>query len=266
MDSWTLKFVEAEKGDLVWSVSFDGPIDSMVANENLVFVAGHAGKIVEAYDLQTGDRAWKLDTHLPGHTGYYLYLEGDILYVYSTLDWIYILNAGDGQPISKFKIPQIGQHPFSLLHLGEQNWLQSDGTQMMLVEDGEVIWKTDLSGQPQKFPYLYNDVAIVRVEDKWTVFARLVGVNIKTGKLLWQRDVEFYSNSIIFDSQIYVVSKEADILVLDPETGHTLGFADLLPDKVDTVHPTSAVAVNKDMLYVYFADSGELIAFGHITE
>lgn len=266
IDEWTLKFVEAKQGNLVWSVDFDGPIDSMVTDENLVYVAGHAGKIVEAYNLQTGDLAWKLDTQLPGHTSYYLHLQGDTLLVYNTWDSVYSLSTIDGQLIEKYKIPQIGQNPFSLLRLDEQSWLQSNGTQMMLLKDSQIVWKTNLGGEPQKFPYLYDDVVIVRVEDERTVFASLAGLDVKTGNVLWQREVEFYSNFALLSNQLFVVSKEADILVLDTQTGRTVGFADLLPNQVDTFHPTSAIAVNENMLYAYFADSQELIAFGSVQK
>ncbi|MCB0154277.1 MAG: PQQ-binding-like beta-propeller repeat protein, partial [Anaerolineae bacterium] len=146
IDEWTLKFVEAKQGDLRWSVDFDGPIDSVVVGENLVYVAGHAGKIVEAYNLETGDLAWKLDTQLPGHTAYYLYYQEDTLLVYDTWDSLYIVKSRNGEMIERSKGPQIGQNPFSLLRLDEQSWLQSDGTQIMLIKDDEAIWKVDLDG------------------------------------------------------------------------------------------------------------------------
>ncbi len=51
------------------------------------------------------------------------------------------------------------------------------------------------------------------------------------------------------------------MLVINPENGQTVGQAEFSPDTVDIAHPISAIAADREMLYVYFGDSQELIAF-----
>jgi outer membrane protein assembly factor BamB len=261
MDGNWLKFVDADQGNQKWAVKLEGRIDSMVTDGRIVYVVGKAGQIVEGYNLQTGELAWKANTTLPGHTGYYLQLQDNNLYAYEAIDLVYVFDTESGELVNKLRVPGIGQKPFTLLQLENKDWLQSDGKQIILTRNEEVIWRTNLAGPPQKFPQIYDDMLIVRFENDRTVFGGLVGLDLTTGKLVWEHPGEFYSNFVIADNLLYVISKEAEILLLDPKTGQTVGVAELLPSSVDTFHPISAISVNESMLYVYFTDSQELIAF-----
>ncbi len=265
-DTPWLKSVDATNGDLWWIVELEGWIDSITSDESLVYVVGNPIQGIAAYSLQTGELVWKSNITLPGHTGYYLRLQGKKLYIYESMDIIYVLDTKTGNLIEKFRISSIGQEPFSLLQLENGDIIQSDGKQLMLVQDEKIVWQTNLSGRPQKFPRIYDNMLIVRVENDRTVFDGIAGLDLETGKFIWQRVGEFFSNFVIADNLLYVISKEANILVIDPQTGKTVGSAQLLPDSVDTFYPVSALAANENMLYVYFYDSQELIAFERIDE
>jgi outer membrane protein assembly factor BamB len=258
MDGWWLKFVYADDGDLQWAVKMEGPIDSIITDEKAVYVVGNT---VGRYDLQTGKPVWKSKMTLPGHTGYSLQLQDNNLYVYEDIDLVFIFDTEKGELLKKTQTPRIGQKPVSLLQLENEGWLQSDGKQIMLVRNQEVLWQTKLKGLPQKFPVLYQDVLIVRFENDRTVFDGLAGLDLTNGNLIWERPGEFYSNFVVVDNLLYVISKEAKILILDPKSGQTVGSAELLPNNVDTIHPISAISVNNNMMYVHFTDSQEVIAF-----
>ncbi len=258
----SLKFIKANNGDLHWSVELEGWIHSIAADKNQVYVAGQIGPLVEAYNLQTGEFIWQSDT-LPGHALYYLRPQEKGLYAYETKNLIYVFDTGTGQTIRKFRVPT----RFALLEFENKDVLQSDDEQLILVRDGNVVWKADLGGSPQKFPATYGDMFIVRFQEQHIpTFRGLAGVELSTGNILWRRSGEFYSNFVIADDLLYVISKEAKILILDPQTGKTVGSAQLLPDNVDTLRPIATVAANENMLYVYFGDSQELIAFEKISE
>ena len=107
---------------------------------------------------------------------------------------------------------------------------------------------------------------ILRFDNDRAVFGGLAGLDLMTGELMWQRVDEFYSNFVIEGNLIYVVSKEAKILILNSKSGETIGFAELLPNEVSEIHPVSAIAVNDNMLYVYFIDNNELIAFEKVND
>ncbi len=263
-DDSLLKFAEANDGKLRWSVDLDGRIDSIVTNGDLVYVVGRAGQIVEAYDLQTGNFAWKSNETLPSHRAYFLQLYGKNLFAYEWINLIYIFNSETGEFVDKIQVPDIAEE--FLLYLENEDWLLSKNEQVMFVKEGEIVWQTSLKGPPQKFPYIDNDMLIVRFDNDRAVFDGLAGLDLITGELIWQRADEFYSNFVIHNDLLYVVSKEAKILVLDPKSGQTVGYAELLPNNVSTIYPISAIAVNEDMLYVYFRDSWELIAFERVNE
>lgn len=250
-------------GDLQWSVDLKTQIMYIAADENLVYVTGLPRRTIKAYDTQTGNLAWEFPQVLPDHRGYRPRLQENDLYIYDTINSVYIVDKDTGKLSRKVQFPEIGRPSFPLLMLNEDRWLLRDETKIILLENQTVAWETTLFGEPQIFPEIYKDVLIVRTNNpKFTLFGGLAAVDLETGELIWQRNSEFYSNFIIHDDRIYVVSKEAAILILDPTTGQTVGYAKLVPSNIDINYPIGAIAANDDMLYVYFYDSRELIAFG----
>ncbi len=260
-DLSNLKFVNAYDGDAHWAVELDGWIDSIAVDENRVYVAGQIGPFVEAYDLQTGEFIWQ-SVRLPGKALYYLRPQDRGLYAYETENLVYVFDKGTGQPFYKFRVPT----RYALLEMENKDILQSDGEQLMLVRKGENVWQTKLSGPPQKFPQIHNNMLIIRFENDRTVFDGVAGLNLETGKVIWQRAGEFLSNFVITNDLLYVISKEAKILILDPQTGKTVGSTQILPDNINTFRPIAAVTATENMLYVYFEDSQELIAFESTRE
>jgi outer membrane protein assembly factor BamB len=262
-DTWTLRFIKADTGNLRWVVELSGPVDTLVSDEDKVYAAGDAGQIVEAYQLQTGELAWKADITLPDHSGYYLNLQERGLYAYQLgqEEAIYIFDRQSGKNLDKIRILDMGQRSTNLLLLGDQEWLQANDEAIVFVRADQVVWQTNLGGVPQKFPWLHDNLSIVYFKNDRTVFDGLAGLDRSTGSLIWDRPGEFFSNFIIVDDLLYVISKEADVLVINPENGQTVGQAEFSPDTIDIAHPISAVAADRDMLYVYFGDSQELIAF-----
>jgi outer membrane protein assembly factor BamB len=250
-------------GNLQWSVDLNTTIMSIAADENLVYVTGLPRRTIKAYNVQTGNLAWEFPHVLPDHRGYNPRLQENDLYVYETINPVYIVDKNTGKLSRKVQVPEIGQQSFPLLMLHEDRWLLGNETKIILLENQTVAWETTLFGIPQKFPEIYKDILIVRTNNpKFTLFGGLAAVDLKTGKLIWQRNSEFYSNFIIHDDMIYVISKEAAILTLDPTTGQTIGYAKLVPSSIDITYPIGAIAAYDDMLYVYFYDSRELTAFG----
>lgn len=266
MDGAWLKFISADQGELQWAIEIEGWVDSIIADQSLVYITGRAGRILEARELQTGNLIWESTVNLPDHTAYYLRLQDQKLYAYDLWSLVYVFDRESGELIADLHAPSTASKPFSLLFLGNKDWLQAEDQQVMLIQDEQLIWQTSLEGLPQKFPQIYNNIIVIRFKDDKTVFGSLVGLDITNGNLIWQRKAEFYSNFILREDLLYVITKDADIELLDPKTGQTVGFADLQPNNVDTFHPISGIAADEDMLYIYFADSQELITFERVRD
>jgi outer membrane protein assembly factor BamB len=249
-------------GNLQWSVNLKTMIMSIATDENMIYVTGLPKRTIKAYNMQTGQLAWKYPNFLPDHKGYDPRLQENDLYVYETIDSVYIVDKNTGNLIKKVQVPKIGQQSIPLLMFNEDRWLLRNESKIILLENQAVTWETTLSGMPQKFPEFYKDIIIVRTNPNFTSIGGLAAVDLKTGELIWQRKNEFYSNFIIYDDKIYVISKEAAILILDPTTGQTIGYAKLTPSSIGMQYPIGAIAAYDDMLYVYFSDSRELTAFG----
>lgn len=254
-----LAFAEAENGDMRWRVDLNGTVDSMVSDGNQVYVFGNAGQTKDAYNLLNGNLVWKANVWLPDHRGYSANLQENILYVYDTRNHLYSISSESGSLIKDMSPPNFGGEFLS--NIEGDDWLVSKDKQIILANGEEIMWQTELNGAPQKFPYIYKNMVIVRFENDRSVFDGIAGISLSNGELLWQRPDEFYSNFVISEDLLYVISKDVSILVLDPENGKTVGYAELQPNNIWNIHPVSAIAVNENMLYVYFTDSGELIAF-----
>jgi outer membrane protein assembly factor BamB len=263
-----LKLVSANDGSQQWAIELDGWIDSIVRDENLVYVVGNAGRVLEAYHLWTGDLAWKSKLILPDHSGYNQRLQGSQLQIYSSRerDLIYIIDPSTGDLADTIRISPISQESAALLKLENGDTLQANQTQLMLVRNGTVVWQTNLEGAPQKFPSVVGNMLVVRFKNDRTVFDGLAGLDLATGRLIWQRPAEFLSNFAVANDLLYIVSKEASVFIIDPQTGKTIGEIETLPKTINTFYPISAVAVNDHMLYVYFFDSQELIAFERMAD
>lgn len=261
-----LKFVNSD-GTLRWTVHINGLVDSIAADGDLLYVAGsnNGRHGVTAYKLQSGELIWSSKTILPDHTGYDIELREQHLYVYSTQNQIYSFEAETGDLIDRFSAAG-GENSYLLLRLENERLLWSKDGHLVLTRDDAVVWQAALRAyRLHKFPEIYDSIIVIKFESRTSPFSGLAGVNLSTSELMWQRLNEFYSNFVIVDDLLYVVSKEANILVLDPKSGRTVGYAELSPNSVDTRHPISAIAVNEKMLYVYFVDSQELIAFEKVT-
>ncbi|NIW45559.1 MAG: PQQ-binding-like beta-propeller repeat protein, partial [Gammaproteobacteria bacterium] len=137
-DTWTLRFIEADTGHLRWAVELSGPVDTLASDEAKVYAAGDAGQIVEAYDLKTGELAWKADITLPSGSGYYLNLQERGLYVYQLgkEEAIYIFDRQTGKNLDKIRILDIGPRSANLLLSKDQEWLQSTDEAVVFVKAG----------------------------------------------------------------------------------------------------------------------------------
>ncbi len=267
-DDW-LKFANAEDGILRWEIEIQGDICSMVADENRVYTVGirNSKHVVTAYDLKTGEIIWTSEATLPGHQTYLIQFQADRLYVYSFRNEIYIFDPETGDLLDNYNAA-LNKDSEVMLQLDNGDVLQYDKKRLMLTRDKEIIWQTDHRAFVlNRLPIVYNDLVIIRFEEVNATFRGLMGIDLNTGETIWRRSDEFSSNFVIIDDLLYVISKDARILVLDPDTGRTSGFAQFLPNSViNQKHRDTGIAVNNNMMYAYFEDSQELIAFERMNK
>lgn len=266
MNGSTLTFIEASTGNLRWAVHC-GSVDMLGNDEEKIYAVGDAGQKVEAYDLQTGQLVWKAQVNLPDHNGYDLQLQKEGLYVYqsSQAKTIHVFDKQTGVYVNTIPFWDIGgEYKAKLLQLNKEEWLQAKDKEVVFMRSGNIIWQTNVDGISRKFPWLYDNLFIVHIEDN--IAFGLAALDQATGQLIWRRSGEFLSNFVIVDGLIYILSKKSDILVIDPKTGQTVGRAEIWPNTIDETHPFSGIAANEAMLYAYFYDSRELIAFERISQ
>jgi outer membrane protein assembly factor BamB len=266
-DDW-LRYASAEDGKLRWEVQFKGNVNSMVVDKDRVYTVGlQKTHRVTAYDLKTGTLIWVSEANLPGHTGYYIRFQAKKLYVYSSASEIYVFDPESGDLLDTYNAA-LNHGSIVLLQLDNGNALQYDNKNLLLTMNKEILWQTEHQAFVlYKFPRVYDNLVIIQFEERTGIFDGIMAVNLNTGEIIWRRSGEFSSNFIIIDDLLYVISGDAKILTLDPSNGKTLGFLQVLPANVaNQTHRNTGIAGNSDMLYVYFEDSQELIAFGKKRE
>ncbi len=274
-----LKLAEADQGTIRWETKIDGFIQGLVSdNDSRIYAVGRQNSsdvLVTAYDLQTGNLVWQADKRLPTRRPYVVQLQGQNLYVYSTIEsLIYVFDPVSGTLIDHQQAFGLGEDSSVVIQLDNDDVLKQQGKDfLVLISGGQIVWRTDINNLGNKFVIhdpiqLYDNMIITKFSEykRGVVFNSLAGIDLNTGKTLWYRPNEVYSNFIIVDNLLYVISKEARILVINPRTGETVGFAELLPNKVDITRQVSAISANENRLYVHFFDSGELIAFEKLNK
>ena len=70
------------------------------------------------------------------------------------------------------------------------------------------------------------------------------------------------SNFVVANDSLYGIDLDARLVQRDIETGEELGYIQFTPERVDTSTNRYRVAVDGEMVFVFFSDSQELIALG----
>jgi len=87
---------------------------------------------------------------------------------------------------------------------------------------GKLKWKVPFSKPKFSSQLLIDDIFILAIAG-----SNLTGIDINTGKILWNREIEIQSSSILCKEYIVTVSADSTIFVLEPKTGEILKEIDI---------------------------------------
>jgi outer membrane protein assembly factor BamB len=262
-----LKALNAKTGTVLWETE---PLpfyaNSLAIDAQRVYLALSSKIIV--YNLSTGEVLWE-DALLGGRTAYWVYPMGDALLIYSEED---VSSQGDEEQIIRkydtqsgllMSVDRIGiDQKYSSLLLKTLTYDYWTDTEMLWAinnETKEEQWKVAIDNPVQYQPLLVDTKLIFASG----IFSDLIGIDNISGRQIWKYETEIVSDLTAKSGTVYAIRKDAEIVAIDSSTGKEVGHIGIEPRVTETSTRSNAylIAVSEDMLFVYYGDSQELIAF-----
>jgi outer membrane protein assembly factor BamB len=232
----------------------------LVADEDSVYLTVLSR--IYSYNLRNGQQNWETESK-GTHRGHFLSFGKRGLYEYE-------YPARDGNVIRQFD-PQTGeiltvdmlplQNPPILALLDDFYLGETDaGLWAIERETNKVLWHVSGLGIDLSKPViLINDSLII------TNNGYLLVLSVDTGEIIWQQP-NIASNAVVLESFVYVMMTDANIRAYDLVDGHEVGIIQIEPHMTYLTEGggNHALEVNPQdrMIYVYYADSQEIIALG----
>jgi outer membrane protein assembly factor BamB len=262
-----LKSLNAKTGAVLWETE---PLpfyaNSLAIDAKRVYLALSSKIIV--YDLSTGEVLWE-DALLGGRTAYWVYPMGGTLLIYSEED---VSSQGDEEQVIRkydtqsgllMSVDRIGidQKYSSLLlkTLTHDYWTDTEMLWAINNETKEEQWKVAIDNRVQYQPLLVDTKLIFASG----IFSDLIGIDNISGHQIWKYEAQIVSDLTAKSGIVYAIRKDAEIVAIDSSTGKEVGHIGVEPRVTETSTRSNAylIAVSEDMLFVYYGDSQELIAF-----
>lgn len=226
-----------------------------------------SSKII-VYNSSTGEVLWE-DSLLGGRTTYQVIPIGETLLVYSEEDVSsenheeqvirkYDSQSGVLKSIDRINLPQ--KNSSRLLTTPEFDYW-SDGKSLWSINNrtSQEQWKIKIDN-PVEYNPILTDLNLIFASG---IFSDVVAVDNLNGEQIWKYDKKIVSNLAINSNVIYAIREDAVIIAIDILTGEEIGYVNMNPDFTeDNVRSLPfLIATNNNMIFVYYGDSQEIIAF-----
>ncbi len=262
-----LEVLNAKTGILLWKTEpLPFSANSLAADEQRLYLALSAKIIV--YDLLTGEILWE-DALLGGRTTYWVYPMGNTLLVYSEED--VSLEGEEEQVIRKYDSQSGLLGGIDRINIQQKNsslllktlifdyWTDGEALWAINNEVNQEQWKIEIDNRVEYTPLLVDSKFIFASG----IFSDVIAIDNTSGRQVWKYRDKIVSDLTAKHGTIYVVRTDAAIVGIDSETGEEAGYIGIEPRVTETSTRSHSylIAVSEDMLFVYYGDSQELIAF-----
>ncbi len=263
-DGTQLVAIDVRNGQILWSLHVlipDSPappigVDTLHADSERVYIA--VPFKIFGIRLSDGALIWTTD-ELPGHTGYYIYPEvrNNTLQIYSNEVKLYSIKADTGH------IESVQKHSDGFLF--EVSGANYSTTPVDLTctdaSTGQQRWKVATTGDVRRWPVFFQPDLMI-FEAGWGGASTLAVVNTTSRQILWQTPRDIASNFVVQGNTVYSIDTGGVLTARDAVDGHEVGQIKFSGTPLDVDHATQYWVTSTDsMLFVYFGDSQELVAF-----
>lgn len=230
-DVTTLKSLDTVKGKRQWRLDTKMRLSSGVAiNDNQLLVASEEGDVL-AYDVSNGLLLWR--SRVSSEVLKPPIVAGDIIIVCSIDGRLTALNAFDGRRLwsHETSVPALSLHGISRPVVSDGKVIAglADGKLLALsIHDGRVLWETSIataSGKSELERLIDIDADLIvqgNVAYAAAFQGRVAAVDIRSGRLIWARDMSVYKGLLADEQAVYVVNEEDVLSALSVDNGATL--------------------------------------------
>jgi outer membrane protein assembly factor BamB len=247
---------DTKTGDPLWQQNVNLSMTMLADSENLY--VGDYNRII-VYDPQTGDLTKEIKFPKVGVV-HNIYSDEKNLYANTgNGTWLtYNINAGTAD-ISE---PLLPYTPFirenEILYL-----IDAEGFKALQTETETTLWKYPIDEPINIQPLFTNDLIIIT-----TQIGSLHVLNKETGELLWRSDAHVISNIAAHSSQLYFLTGEGYLAVVDKSDGREIEKLAFLPASFDMSNSDRIVGgynvwidPQDNIIVVSLGDSCQLMAF-----
>lgn len=261
-----LRVLDASSGIAKWEVTGIPRLHSMVAGQKILLIA--VDWEIRAYDFSNGELLWHSE-RLPDHTSYLIYpvVNGEVL-VYSVEDAfnrreqvLRYYDIQNGSMENTIRTRVLPDSRMVLISSYAEYWIDDDRLWATDKNSDTVLWQVAINGPVNSWPIQIDSILVFSFYNG--IFSELWAVNATTGVLKWRYEEETVSNFALYQGAIYAIRVDGALVGIDPRTGQEVGHVSFAPTETETGTRKTAywVTASDDMIFVYFGDSKELIAF-----
>jgi outer membrane protein assembly factor BamB len=255
-----LVLLDGQSGQVIWETSYTGSADSLATDAERAYLTSDWR--INAYSPADGQLLWQTDQQTT-RRWYGLYLRDGFLFEYQMpfrgQDIIYKFDPETGLKLEAQVNPLEEGAPFFYIPLGEDIDLRRGGKALWAIErgTGRTLWHIPIGDlDTVATPALANDLLVI------TSGSDLLVLGLYTGEVLW-RAPEVLSNPVVLGSTVYVIAVDGSIRAYELSSGRAFGFLKVEPSVTLNQYTYGMLANEIDgMIYAYYGDSQELIAFG----
>lgn len=262
-----LEALNAKTGTLLWKTEPLPYLTNSLAIDGQRLYLALSSKII-VYDLSTGKVLWE-DALLGGRTTYRVYPMGETLLVYSEEDI-----SPDGyeeQVVRKYNSQNGFLRSVDRINISQKNsslllktpdfdyWTDIKSLWSINKKVNQEQWKIKIDNRVEYEPLL--------IDSKLTfasgIFSDVICVDNISGRQIWKYGDKIVSDLVARQGIIYAIRTDAAIVGIDSTTGKEMGYIGVEPRVTETSSRSHAylIAMSEDMLFAYYGDSQELIAF-----
>jgi len=230
-DTGKVDTLSLDRGRRQWRYETGLTLSSGVsAGQGLVLAGGSNGEVV-AIGADDGELRWQ--GNVSSEVLAPPVVNDDVVVVHSIDGRLTALSADDGRYLWSYQaqVPTLSLHGLSapLFYQGRVVVGLADGRVVALNQrDGEVLWETTVAvphGRSELERLVDIDADLVQFDGVLYAGAyqgRVIAVDMRTGLLLWAREMSVYRGLAVDDDAVYVVDDQDGIWALSRRNGDTL--------------------------------------------
>jgi outer membrane protein assembly factor BamB len=241
-------------GDMLWQTPFTSLQQGQIISQDTVVYRGTSGASnIQAYNADNGKLLWK--TSLPwAHSTSEIYFANNKIYVFTSDNMFFILNEQgeilDSRHETFTTYVEIG----NILYFEENISLKAvDSTTR------EELWRVKTDDRFTHSPIFSDGAIFLRT---WAVPSYVYSIDQKTGKINWKVSQDVLSNLAVSQDNIYFISFDGYLVVLDRDSGNELAKVKF-SSPFDVTRGTDGYFISVDptnnVLAMSFGDNSQIL-------